>query len=178
MNNTIKGLMFYLLISFFVISCSQDVDWKKYDGINFSISSPKDWERTKTANNDTFVFKTKKESSSDTFQENFNVIIQDLGTGMSLKDYSELTYNQVKQAIGEKSILDFKDASLSNQLAKEMSYVIPKNPSAQQYIDLKVWQKWIIKDNKAYILTYTAEKGKFDNYKSIAEKMFGFFNLK
>ncbi|WP_452223468.1 hypothetical protein [Lacinutrix chionoecetis] len=169
-----------ILLALSFSSCNgQTIQWKEYNGKTFSISSPINWERTKNLTEDTFIFKSTKESSSDKFQENFNVIIQDLGSkGMSLKEYSDLTYNQVKQAIGEKSILDFKKSLLSGQTAKEMSYLLPSNPSRNQFIDLKVWQKWIIKDNKAYVVTFTAQKEKYDSYIEMAEKMFNLFKVK
>lgn len=173
-----KFYIILLVISF--SSCkSQTTEWKKYDGKAFSISSPSNWERTKNLTEDTFIFKSIKESSSDKFQENFNVIIQDLSSQkMSLEDYSKLTYNQVKQAVGENYISQYKNVSLSNQEAKEMSYILPSNPERNQFMNLKVWQKWIIKDDRAYVLTFTAQKEKFDNYVKIAEEMFTSFIVK
>ena len=177
MRMIIKQIMLYFILSFLVFSCSQDTEWNQYKGIYFTINAPKDWEQSKSEN--VLVFKTKRESSSATFQDNFNVIVQDLGAEkMSLDDYSELTYNQVKQAVGEKFILNFKDATLSGIKAKDMSYIIPKDSTRKRYLDLEVHQKWIVKGNKAYVLTYTSQKENYEKYKVIVEKMFSSFKLK
>lgn len=176
MNNK-KSVMMCFLMCVFVFSCNQDIDFKQYNYDSFAINSPKDWSQSKTKN--IVVFKAKRESSSDTFLDNFNVIVQGLGEGnMSLKDYSELTYNQIKQAFGDESILEFKNTLLSDKEAKEIIYSIPRNPASQIYVELKAYQKWVIKDNKAFVLTFTAQEKNFEKNRTIVEKMFDSFKLK
>jgi hypothetical protein len=38
-------------------------------------------------------------------------------------------------------------------------------------LSLKVKQYWFIKNNKAYLLTYTAEESKYDEYEDVATEM-------
>lgn len=108
-----------------------------------------------------------------------NIIIQDLnGQPMTLEEYTNLTKNQITQALGSSAIVSIKDLNFAGQQAKEIVYTMPKNPMQGRNLNLKLRQVWFIKDNNAYLLTYTAQSSEYDNYLKTAKGIFDSFTLK
>ena len=157
-------------------SCSQE-KWIEYSENNYEISYPESW--TKQQKGTAIFFLSPKGNEKDLFQENVNVIVQDLSSQpMTLEEYTNLTKNQITQALGSSAIVSVKDLSFSGQQAKEMIYTMPKNPMQGRNLNLKLRQVWFIKGNNAYLLTYTAQSSEYDNYLETAKGIFDSFKLK
>lgn len=156
-----------LVTLFLIASCSFRENWPTYfDNINhFSISYPESW--TKEKANGSIAFLSAKESSNDMFCENVNLMLQDLSQQpLTLEQYTNVTKKQVVDNLGVSAILSIKDITLSGQQAKEFIYNMD-----YQGRKLKMKQYWFVKDNLAYLFTYTAEPSQFDRYESIATKI-------
>ncbi len=172
MFNTLFALIMIIGSS----SCSQE-EWNKHSGDNYEISHPSSW--IKQQKGTAFFFLSQKENEKDLFQENVNVMVQDLSKQpMTLEDYTNLTKQQVKQAFGSSAIVSIKGLNFAGQQAKEMVYIMPKNPMQGRNLNLKLRQVWFIKGNKAYLITYTAESSEYDNYLETAEGIFDSFKLR
>lgn len=157
-------------------SCSQE-KWIEYSEGNYEISYPESWAKQQKATATFFL--SPKENEKDLFQENINVIVQDLSSQpMTLEEYTNLTKNQIKQALGSSAIESVKDINFSGQQAKEIVYTMPKNPMQGRNLNLKLRQVWFIKSNNAYLLTYTAQNSEYDNYLETAKGIFDSFKLK
>jgi serine/threonine-protein kinase len=159
-----------------LLSCSS-INWLNYkdDNNKFSISYPETWD--KNINNGMVVFFTKKENQEDLFRDNINIIVQNLSNQpLTLEEYTNLTKQQVINEVGASAIQSTNDVILAGQKAKEMIYIIPKNPLRNQ-LDLKIRQVWFIQNNKAYLLTYTAEKDKYEKYLQEVLKIDASFKL-
>lgn len=172
MINTLLALIMIIGSS----SCSQE-NRNKHSEKNYEISYPASWikQQKGTAN----FFLSPKENEKDLFQENVNIMIQDLSNQpMTLEDYTNLTKQQVKQAFGSSSIVSIKDLTFAGQQAKKMVYNMPKNPMQGRSQNLKLCQIWFIKENKAYLLTYTAESSEYESYLGTAKEIFDSFKLK
>ena len=101
-----------------------------------------------------------RESVEDVFQENVNVIIQDLSASpMTLEDYTKLSENQIKTLLPEGKVFNIEDFTLSGLPAKAMIY-----SSKQAQLSLKYLGVWAIQNNKAYLVTYTAQQDKFETF--------------
>jgi len=112
------------------------------------------------------------------FQENVNVMIQDLSNQpMTLEEYTTLTKQQITQALGSTAIISVNDINFAGQNAIEMIYGMPKNSKVNRNFNLKLWQIWFVKDNKAYLFTYTAEQVEYDNYLDVAKQTIDSFKL-
>ena len=70
---------------------------------------------------------------------------------------------------------DLKE-STPTVLAGIPAYKIVYSESLQQ-VPLQVMQVWAIKDNKAYILTFTAELPKYSTYLPVVQKMIDSFEF-
>ncbi len=147
-----------------MMSCSFQTKWLKYtdDTNKFTINYPDKWERKNNTN--AIIFLSPKENDKDVFQENVNLMLQDLSKhSMSLEQYTELTQKQIVDNLGASAIVSLKSITLAGQQAKEFIYYMN-----YQGRHLKLKQYWFIKGNIAYLFSYTAEPSQYQIYESTA----------
>lgn len=171
--------MLNTLLAFIMIigssSCSQE-KMNKHTDSKYEISYPESW--TKQQKGTAAFFLSPQENEKDLFQENVNVMVQDLSSQpMTLEEYTDLTKQQIIQALGTSAIISLKDMDFAGQKAKEMIYNMPKNPMAGRNFNLKLRQIWFVKDSKAYLFTYTAEKNEYENDLEVAKQTIDSFKL-
>lgn len=137
---------------------------------DYSISYPAHWEvKTDEPRAEIFVC-SPMDSKEDTFADNFNMMKQNLlGKSIDLQLYDSISKSQIINAIG-------KDAIIDSKIENECATIIFKGPLEGR--NLKWKQLYYIKNETAYILTYTAEEVYFDKYSDIAESIFNSFKLK
>ena len=162
-----------LQLAFFLIlfgSCSQEKTLK-HTGKNYEISYPTNWEKQEKAS--VVYFLSPKENEKDMFQENVNLMLQDLSQQpMSLEQYTELTKKQVLENLGASAIISVKSTTLTGQQAKEFVYNMN-----YQGRSLKLKQYWFIKDNTAYLFTYTAEPSRYEKHEKTATELIQSFTF-
>jgi hypothetical protein len=121
-------------------------------------------------NGSTFFLYTKKTNSKDDFVENLNLIVQNLdGMNIDLDKFVSISDNQIK----------------TNGNLIESKRILCKNIEYQRYVfegkmnnfDLKFLQFDFVKNNKAYVLTYTAKKEDFETYLPQMEESMNSFTL-
>jgi serine/threonine-protein kinase len=96
---------------------------------------------------------------------------------MNLEEYHRLTKSQIKEALIQNTIEKERDIKVSGLPAKEIVYTIPQDPSKQRYFNLKLKQVYLIKNNTAYLITYTALTPEFNDYLKSADIVFNTFNV-
>lgn len=162
----------FLMISF--SSCSQNLNEHKSKDYSLSYSDEM-WKFEKANNQEIFFVKVEKET---TFNSNVNLLVQDLSQNpMNLEDYHKLTLQQMQRALGQNTVKSNKDVTISGLKAKELIYTIPMDASKGSFLELKLKQVYLIKDNKAYLITYTAKNNDFEKYLKSANKFFETFKL-
>ncbi len=151
-------------------SCSQE-KMVKYTGKNFEMLYPASWAKQEKSN--AIFFLTPKENEKDLFQENVNLMLQDLSQQpMSIEQYTELTKKQVIDNFGTSAIVSLKNTTIAGQQAKEFIYNMN-----YQGKSLKLKQYWFVKGNIAYLFSYTAEPAKYEKYESIVTEMIKSFKI-
>lgn len=151
-------------------SCSQQ-KMVKYTGKNFEMLYPASWSKKEKSN--AIFFLSPKENEKDLFQENVNLMLQDLSQQpMNLEQYTELTKKQVTDNLGASAIVSLKNATIAGQQAKEFVYDMN-----YQGRSLKLKQYWFIKGNIAYLFSYTAEPSEYDKYESTATEVINSFKF-
>lgn len=160
-----------ILILFFCNSNAQELE--TYDTDDYSIDYPKDWTfDTSGQMNTTFIILSKLEIN-DTFRENMNLSIQDLtDMDLDLKGYTELSVKQIK-SVPNSEIFESKDVKKDSITYHQIiwkGFVTGRN--------LKFKQLYYIINNKAYLLTFTCEENKYDDYIVIGTKILNSFTLK
>ena len=122
-------------------------------------------------NGSTFCLYTKNTKTDDNFVENLNLIIQNLdGMNIDLDKFVTISDSQIK----------------TNGNLIESKRILCKHHEYQRYLfegkmnnfDLKFLQYDFVKNNKAYVLTYTAKKEDFEIYLPQMEESMNSFTLK
>lgn len=118
-----------------------------------------------------FLLLTEKINSADDFAENINLIQQDLtNLNINLDKYVEITE---KQVIEKGKLIESKRLKKNGVEYQRIVYEAFINN-----FDLKFLQYDFIKNNKAYILTFSAKKEEFVKYLKSMEETMKSFKLK
>jgi len=114
---------------------------------------------------------TEKTNSSDDFIESINLIIQNLkNMNIDLNKFVEITEGQVRD--NGKLISSERIATKGNQEYQKLVYELKMGDNV-----LKIFQYDFVKDEKAYILTFTSKSSEFDNYSKEMIKIMNTFKL-
>ncbi|MEL7064078.1 MAG: hypothetical protein AAFP00_10105 [Bacteroidota bacterium] len=153
----------------------ETTDWQTLSFDQYAITYPSDWEADTSGQLGTrfFIF-SPLDNESDAFRENVNLVIQDLtGYDMDLDQYAEISEGQIQTAITEGQIISSERKEKDGQAYHQMIYT-----GKQGIFDLKFEQYYWVKDNQAFVLTFTCEEKAFDAYQATGEKMLGSFTFK
>ena len=165
--------MKYYLIALIINPTLFLMTWLNYSDHNlkFSIKYPDTW--IKQPNQNIMVFLSPKEGVMDMFQENVNVILQNLSRQpMTIEQYTEVTKKHVVDNFGTSAIVSLKNVTIAELSGMELIYNMN-----YQGKKLKVKQCWVIRNNNAYLLTYTAEPEQYNKYENSAVEMIKSFNF-
>ncbi len=149
------------------------INWQTYtDNVkHFNMKYPDKWTKQNSAN--TIIFLSPRESDKDLFQENVNLMLQDLSKQpMNLSQYTELAKKQIIDNLGASAIVSIKKIILAGQQGREIVYYMK-----YQSKSLKLKQYWFIKESTAYLFTYTAEPSDYDKYESVATTIINSFRF-
>lgn len=138
----------------------------------FKISYSSDLKLDESGKNGmTFLLLTERTNSEDNFAENINLMKQDLEKlNLNLDKYIEITEKQVTE-IGK--LIESKRLKRNGTEYQRLVYEAFLNN-----FDLKFLQYDFIKNNIAYILTFTAKKEDFEKYLKNMEEIMKSFKLK
>lgn len=177
----LPGIFTVLMV---IIACSQETnssntkshkDWETLDGTDYSIQYPDSFNLDKTGQLGTLFFLfSNRTSQLDLFQENINLVVQDLsGQNIDLNKYVEISEEQIKTMLNDGKIL--ASERLKNN-SKELQRIIYTGKQGQ--LALKWLQYYWIENNKAYILTLTSEENQYDKYAPVSEEIMNTFIIK
>ena len=141
---------------------------------DFSIMYPKLWTVDASGRMNSEVIFFSPMEVNDTFQENVNILLQDLtGQNIDLKEYIDISIQQVKNAAKdytiEKNEVMIKDGIQYGILVWNGN--VTGSP-------LKFKQIVREKDQKFFIVTFTSLPEKYEQFISTADKMLESFKLK
>jgi eukaryotic-like serine/threonine-protein kinase len=143
-----------------------------------TMSYPKNWEAidTNLSYFTTEIVEFKKKSKGDkpnTCPAYFTVSLEDLkGEVMGLDEYKERFKKKIINNDPTVKIEDLNSAtSLLYSPAYKLTYSVKDILPNNQECNLKVMEIGTIKNNKAYFVSYRAEKQEFDKHLPTAEKM-------
>lgn len=172
MKFTLLSMM--LLLSNFCFS-QNDLEESRFTKDNYTIHYPKAWllDTTKMMGSEFFIF-SPLENELDTFKENVNGIIQDLkGLNIDLEKYKLITDQQLSLLV-----TDLKEYESSIITENNVSYIKVSYKMTQGKFKIKTTSHCTIKDDKAYLLTFTCLVDTYDKYKTVGEEILNSFRLK
>lgn len=135
-----------------------------------SIEYPKDWTLVDNLPGAVMAAMSPVDGDQDTFQENVNLVVQDLnGQEIDLAQYVELTKQQLGQVITDYKFVDDDTMKAENGLEVAMlDYT-----GVQGQNDLYWRQAFVLNGGKAFVVTYTAAEANFDKYVEQFAEMVG-----
>ena len=166
-------LLFILLLTgILVFNTSFTFFWKKYNDYNDTIHHPRSWSIDKSVKLGTkFIFTSGLDSTTDTFQENINLIIQDVSElDLSLKKFVEITIQQIKTMLPNGKLLVNKRVRRGGREFQRLictSTMNKRNMKFEQYC-------WVVQQ-EAFILTFTCEESEYDKYRKTGQKILNSF---
>jgi len=131
---------------------------------------PEDWTLVDNIAGVAIAFLSPAEGANDTFQENVNLVIQDLqGQAVDLDQYMTETKNQLGKVITDYEFIDDERGKADNG----MDVAVLDYTGKQGQNDLYWRQAIMINDGKAYVFTYSAAEDKFDTFADQASNILG-----
>jgi|JI8StandDraft_2_1071088.scaffolds.fasta_scaffold00778_17 serine/threonine-protein kinase len=162
----------FLLLSI-IVYAQQTPPWKSHKTANYQIQYPSEWTLELGKQNTEFFLMTALESNSDNFKENINLMIQDLkGMNMNLDSYTGLSEGQIKDNLANGKIIESTRVKNKIRSYHKIIYQGDTNGYTLKWLQ----HYWVIQD-KAYVLTFTAEASSYDQYIATVLKIFESFKI-
>lgn len=134
---------------------------KKY---NFKIGYPSGWQITENYMNAEAIFLSQSENANDKFRENVNIVVVNLPANTGLEIVKNSTVNQLRSYVKNFNLEAEKAVTWAGQDAYAIVYTGILNNCKLR------WQQILtVKNEHAFVLTYTAEETSYT-------KFFPFFN--
>ena len=170
--------MKYFLILFIGVNLfaqEQVNEWTSLEGLEFAVQHPKNWTiDTSGIMGTNFILFSPLSNAEDAFKENVNFIIQDLvGYKLTLKQYTDISKNQIKTIITDSKIVSCTTEKKHNLDYQKLIYT-----GKQGVYNLKFTQYYWVENSKAYVLTFTSEKSKYSQYRVTGNKILNSFIIK
>lgn len=173
-------LLFFLFASVMVGNSQPLMDssvaWRSLDRQAYVIRYPENWDIDTSKlliGADLFMF-SKKESDTDKFCENVNIMIQDLkGFDFDMDKYVILSEAQIKTMVAKSTLLESKRLTKDGRECQLMIF------SGVQGVGMvKVAQYYFLVKETAFVITFVAQEDKFDTYLPIGMGILNSFHLK
>ena len=161
-------------------SVSQAADYKN-DALGISCQYPEGWttKENQMTKDPTIVagtaitFVSPKEDSKDPFRDTVGVVVRSYASDMTLQRFSDM---QIKSAqkMKDAKVLSSEDAQVAGLPGHQIVFtakqtLVPGKPGTEQA--LKLWKRWTVKGNKAYVVRYQATEDKYDQFYPKAEAL-------
>ena len=127
------------------------------------IKYPQDWQLQEVRNpiSGTIAIFLPEKSESENFHTELIIEVENLKKLMSLAEYTTSSIDEITQFLAKAKILDSHPATLAKRQAHKVIYT---GKDEQKNLNLKSMQIWMLKNDKAYVITYTAEESKYANF--------------
>ncbi|MFY0630117.1 MAG: hypothetical protein JXR05_07025 [Flavobacteriaceae bacterium] len=169
-----KKRIAFILLVLLTLNLHSQTKKEVYKKDNYSIEYPTDWKFDNSGFRGTsFTITSSVSTEGDKFGENINMIIQDLTAyDLDLDEYVLLSKNQFSTGVpGSKFIKDERSKN------KDYEYHTIVVEADMNNFSLKMKQVYIIKNKKAYVLTFTAEKSQYENYIKVGDEILNSFKF-
>ena len=171
-----KKYLYFIILVLSLNSFGQikETNWKTINESTYSIQYPDNWElNTEKSMGTSFIIFSEQTSSEDKFRENINLIIQNLeGYNLNLDDYVAISEEQISKMVTNGKIIDSKRSNKNNTEFQKVIFT-----GKQGLFQLKFVQYYFVKDEKAYVLTFTCEEIQYEKYIFITDQILDSFLL-
>ena len=168
-----SGIFVLLILTTGLSGCASRFLWYQDSVYGIKIQYPKEWTvHEKAEGVGVVAFRSPPKGSMDAFQENLNIVVQDLGgRSIPLMQFSEMAINQLRQMYSNVEILESEPMVLSGKAGHKVEYIV------RAELKIKILQVWTIKNYKAYIITFSADADHYQDYSTTAWNMINSFQI-
>lgn len=166
---------------------NENINFTSYNNTELGIylQYPANWSKMEEkfdANVNVISFISTPENDTDTFTENVNIAIEPLqNESITLEEYSNTTLAALSNVFENFSLINKENTNLDRVPAIKIIFSITQPQITDQsrdidtikQIPMKIMQILSVKEGKAYVIIYSAEEAKYDDYLPIIEKMIG-----
>ena len=159
------------LFAFLLITSNHSAfqEWKTLQAPEYSIQYKPEWFLDQSGRSGTKFMLFSPEVPGQVFKNNINLIIQDLkGQNIDLKKFVDISTDQIKTLIESSKIL----LSQTKDGRHEIVYT-----GAYQQFSLKWKQYYWVENEKAYVLTFTADNSSYEGGAGDATRMMDSFKI-
>lgn len=148
---------------------------EKHETDSYGIKYPNSWTLFKDDDlGEAIHVVAPKSGGDDEFTENVSVIVQDLsGYNIDLDNYVKLAEKQIEETVNEGTILSSQRFEAGTVRSHKIIY-----KGEIKGFNLKLIRYYQLKNEKAYILTYTALDKDFEKHKLFGQQILNSFRLK
>jgi hypothetical protein len=114
----------------------------------------------------------QRQSASDGFAENVNVLLEELPAGVTLDEYTSANRTNLERAFTNFQVLEEEQQSIGEAPAFWIRY-----DADQQGRRLSFLQAWLVDGERGFVLSYTGQGEEFDAFRPDAEAIFRSFRL-
>jgi hypothetical protein len=132
----------------------------------YAIDFPSRWQTREQVMGTSVISLSPLESKKDTFAENVNVVVEDLGADATLEAYTEASVKVLKQYLNAPKLVENKRVTLGGYPAQRLVY-----EHTQGQFKLRGLAYLVVAGSKGYVLTCTAETAQFAKYQAQFEKI-------
>ncbi len=162
--------IYLITITLFLVGHSAIDDWKTLENEHYSIKYPDNWVPDQSGQSGTRFILYGPAVQGQLFRNNINLIIQDLsGQNVDLAKFVEISTGQIKEFIASSNILYSQTESLRHKIVYTGMHGDFSLQWAQYY--------WV-KNNQAYVLTFTADRKSYDDTINLATQVMDGFKIK
>ncbi len=152
-------------------------DFSTYDKSNLGITIkyPQNWERQDINNiftKELVSFSIPQSEDKDNFKEKVVLSIEEYSK--SLNQSKDDFTKEINKALSAVEIVETTPTTLAYKPAFKIIYT---GKDEEKKLNLKNLQIWTLKNNKAYIITYSAEQEDYDKYIATVEEMIKTFEI-
>ncbi len=110
---------------------------------------------------------------------NINVLIEELGEGSTLEQYSEVARQSLTSFFVDYNEVSYTDVTVNDVAAKEIIYTYTNTPEgSNEKIALQNRQTILMKDDYAYVISFATTQKEFDSYENIVNDITNSFEIK
>lgn len=145
------------------------------DTMGFSLTYPFDWEiKYQHDSTNSVGFYEPIQDTTDKFQENLQIWIEDLPMTISDTLYKQATLGQLKIVNPKLSVNSLNDLSTQNAKFGHYGFEFTSNDRTTYQVDAYLY----LKGDRGYNFTFTAEKKNFETYRSTLNQIMESFKTK
>jgi len=150
-------------------------DWNKQENNDLEIYYPQGWKFNASGEMGALFFiYSPLENENDLFQDNINLVVHPLASNdIDLNEYYIATFSDIKKQLLSVNVQE-EEQFFNNNI--EIQKVVFS--AIQEDFVLMVQQYYFIHKQEAYIMTFTAEEIKFDDYIEFVDLIMESFKFK